>query len=148
MTQLPIDLRTLAGKRYRLAYDESRQGRDDDPWLLTIPCRCGHIYPHSATLLGVATNSRATGLKLAKLPGVEIWQDGSDGMNLVFPAHVFDKVASVVRPKRKRQLGEEQRQRASAQGKANLANYRLAKAKCDSTRARSVQTASVDTLAV
>src|SRR5436190_13981300 len=102
---LPIDLCTIAGNRYRLDHDPSHKGRGaPDAWLLTIPAQHGHFYPHSAELFGFATKSRQAGLTIAKLPGVEIWQDGADGMNLVFPASQFAKVAAIVRPKRKRQV--------------------------------------------
>src|SRR5262245_13801374 len=92
LTPAPIDLRKIAGKRYRLEYEPSHKGRADDAWLLVIPCRYGHIYPHGSKLsklLGVATDSRTIGLRLAKLPRVEVWQEGSDGMNLVFPPELF-----------------------------------------------------------
>jgi hypothetical protein len=118
MTPAPIDLRAVAGKRYRVEYEASRIGRAEDPWLLIIPCRYGHVYPHSADLLGVAIDSRILGRKLAKLPGVEIWQEGADGMNLVFPPERFAAVAAIVRPKRRRQLSAIQ---------AELVRERLAK---------------------
>ena len=54
MTLTPIDLRAIAGTRYRLAYEESHSGKGDEPWLRIIPCEPGHVYPHSDKLLGVA----------------------------------------------------------------------------------------------
>jgi hypothetical protein len=148
MTTPCIDLKQLAGKRYRLDYDPARQKRDDDPWLLTIPCRHGHIYPHSAELLGIATNTRTTGLKLAKLPGVEMWQDGDDGCNLTFPPHVFAKVASVVKPKRRKVLSEEQRQKLAEAGKATRIRAKSQGVQCSKSGQIPPRAASVDTLAV
>ncbi len=117
-TTNPIDIRATAGKRYRVEYEQSRLGRVEDGWLLTIPCTRGHIYPHSSELLGVATDSRSAGLAIAKLPGVTVLQEGVDGFNLVFPPKLLPKVAKIVRPKRRRQLSAVQRA---------LAGERLAK---------------------
>jgi hypothetical protein len=105
----PIDIRAIAGNRYRVEWEQSRVARDDDPWLLVIPCARGHIYPHSSELLGVATDSRSAGLALAKLPGVTVLQEGDDGFNLVFGPKLLPKVAKIVRPKRRRQLSAVQR---------------------------------------
>jgi len=109
-----IDLRTIAGNRYRLAHDHKPDVRaTDDPWLLTIPAQFGHFYPHSAELIGFATNSRGPmARKLAALSFVTITQEGSDGYNLTFPAERFAEVALIARPKRRRQLTPEQRQAA------------------------------------
>ena len=59
-----IDLRQIAGKRYRIGRDEAyaaeygARGFTDDPWLITIPAQFGHFYPHSDKLIGFATNNR------------------------------------------------------------------------------------------
>jgi len=43
LTPEPIDLRTVAGKRYRVEYEESHRGHKVDLALRIIPCRFGHI---------------------------------------------------------------------------------------------------------
>jgi hypothetical protein len=124
-----INLRERFG-HYRIEYDPAHHGRSDDPWLQIIPCRYGHIYPYGGDKLGVAT-SRKIGLQLARLPGVEVWQDGDDGINLVFPHDLLPDVAKIVKPRRKRKLDAAARKRASEQGTVNLARHRLAKAQSD-----------------
>jgi hypothetical protein len=115
-----IDLRKLAGKRFRVARDEAAEhepGGRNDPWLVTIPCQRGHFYPHSATLIGFASNSRGGTIKrLAAMPGVTVLNDGADGLNLAFPAELFPAVPRMVKPRRRRQLNQEQRDRLAAMG--------------------------------
>jgi hypothetical protein len=106
-----IDLRTVAGSRYHVEYEQSHRGKAEEPWLLIIPCQRGHIYQHSDELLGVATDCRSAGLALAKLPGVQVMQEGVDGFNLVFGPKLLPKVAKIVKPKRRRQLSAVQRER-------------------------------------
>jgi hypothetical protein len=146
VTKTPIDLRAVAGKRYRVEYEESHSGKSDNPWLLIIPCQCGHIYPHSDKLLGVATDGRGSlTQKIARLPGVEVVQDGDDGINAVFPPGLFAKVAAIVKPKRKRQLTPEQR---AINGK-RLAKFAFKPAAQSARSSQNrPQTVPVDTLAV
>lgn len=149
VTKTPVDLRAVAGKRYQLEYEESHRGKADEPWLLLIPCQCGHIYPHSDKLLGVATNGRGSlTQKIARLPGVEVVQDGDDGINAVFPASLFAKVAAIVKPKRKRQVSAKERERLASMGKANLAKARQAHVQSARSSQNRPQTVPVDTLAV
>lgn len=101
-----MNLKTLFGRRHRVLTDEV-----GDQILL---CRYGHIYVHGPEKLGVATNGRRIGLKLAAIPGVEVWQDGDDdGMNLIFPVTAFDAVAMIIQPRRRRQLSEAARAAAT-----------------------------------
>ena len=104
-----IDLRELAGTRYRLAHDHKPDVRStDDAWLIQIPATFGHFYPHGGNLIGFATSNRGpTARKLAALEGVTVEQDADDGLNLVFPVERFAAVAKIARPKRRRQLSPE-----------------------------------------
>lgn len=116
-----INLKKKFGKKYRISWDESRQGREDDPWLQQIAAQRGHFYPQGGNLLGFATNSRGpTTNTMSRLPGVVIAQEADDGMNLIFPLEAFEAVAKLAKPRRKRQMSEEQR-KASAE---RLAKYR------------------------
>jgi hypothetical protein len=120
-----INLRERYGKRYRIEFDPAhaaehgKRSRFDDPWLQLVPCQRGHIYPHGGNMLGVATNGRgSTAVALSRLPGVTVVQDGDDGINAIFPAELLPKVAALVKPRRKRQLTPEQRERLATVGKA------------------------------
>jgi hypothetical protein len=115
-----VNLRERFGRQCRVEYEESyyaeRGARAwaDDPWLQIIPCRAGHIYPWSPATLAVSTNTRGpTARKLAALPGATLWQEGDDGMTILFPLERFPEVAALMHPKRRRQMTEEQRQAAA-----------------------------------
>src|SRR4051812_47664134 len=106
-----INLREQFGRQYRIGHDPAYaaehggRGRTDDPWLQILLCRRGHIYPHGGDLLGVATNSRgSTATAIATLPGVIVVQDADDGINAIFPLSMFEQIAQLIKPRRKRQL--------------------------------------------
>jgi hypothetical protein len=106
--------------KYQIEYDPAHK-RGDDPWMQVIPCHYGHIYPQGGELLAVATNGRKVGLKLAKLPGVTVLQDGDDGMNIAFPITALPKVAAIMKPRRRRKVTEKERERlAGMRNKALL----------------------------
>src|SRR5262245_39309974 len=118
-----VNLRETFGERFQIDHDEARR-RGDDPWLQVIPCRYGHIYPHGGNLLGIATKSRGRiAASLARMEGVEVVQDGDDGINATFPIQLFPKVAALVKPYkvRGRTLSESERQESIRR----LAPYRF-----------------------
>jgi hypothetical protein len=103
------NLRELFGDRYRIVMEESfhAERRDlattDDPWLQTIPCEFGHLYPHGGNKIGAATSGRGSVAKaLRSLPCVEVRQLGDDGVNVIFDVADLAIVADVMRPKRRR----------------------------------------------
>lgn len=125
-----VNLRKRFGRQYRVTYEESYytqygpHARVDDPWLQIIPCERGHISPWGPSTLAASTNSPGpTARKLAALPGATLWQDGSDGVTILFPVEMFPEVAALMHPKRRRQrqMTEEQRQRLVEAG----AKYRF-----------------------
>ena len=123
-----INLRNTFGKRYRIEYDPAHRGRADDAWLQIIPCRHGHIYPHSAELLAVATDKRGPiAAAIARLPGVTVLQMGDDGINAAFPLTMLPAVARIIRPKRTRQMTAKQR----AAAVERLAKHRFSPARND-----------------
>jgi hypothetical protein len=112
----PIDLKTLAAGRFRLFYDEAaliEQGGKKDPWYQVIPCRYGQIYPYSDTLLAIHSKGSGIRRKLQAIDGLKLhnWSDDGEAIFLFAPG-LFDQVAEIVKPKRKRRL--------SASHKANL----------------------------
>ena len=99
-----IDLAEQFGRRYRVQYEPAYsaqygpRARVNDPWLRIIPCRAGHICPWDGSTLAAVTNKAGpTARKLAALPGVTPWQDGSDGTTVLFDAADFGRVAKIMR---------------------------------------------------
>jgi hypothetical protein len=107
------NLKELFGDRYRIGHDSAadKPSERKDPWLTTIPCRGGVvIYPHGANVLAVEIDFRPNLAKrLAAIPGVRLHQCGDREKTFLFPVDLFDKVAELVRPKRKRRWNEEDR---------------------------------------
>lgn|GEM_PF-773729 len=116
----PINLQEMFGRRYRVTFDESYHHERPEfraaeaPWLMTLPCRHGHIYPWGGDLLAASTCSRGSVVKkLLALPYVQLRQDGSDGINVSFPVGHFGEVARIMKPRRRRRLSESQRRAAT-----------------------------------
>jgi hypothetical protein len=98
-----MNLKTKYGSKYKITIEDGTE--KNDPAGFQIPCKFGHIYCHGEKLLGVSTNHPGRLVqRLAKLPGVTLLQDGSDGSNLSFPPAAFQAVAKVMRPRTRRKL--------------------------------------------
>ena len=111
-----VNLKERFGRKYRVTYEESYYAqygpyaRADDPWLQIIPCQRGHIFPWGSSTLAASTNKRGpTAKKLGNLDFATVHQDGSDGMTVLFPVERFPEVAKLMKPRRRRQMTEEQR---------------------------------------
>jgi hypothetical protein len=132
-----IDLRQRYGSRYRVTCEPSceRVHHNDqcDPWYATILCEYGYIYPHGGKQLGASTNRRGpTARRLVALPRVCLVQDGDDSVNVVFDASDFDRVAAIMKPRRKRVLTPEQK----AERVARLSKYQFSAASQSGSEAR------------
>jgi hypothetical protein len=109
------DLRALYGGRYKLGHDPAARIRSEkaDPWLLTLPCRFGTVYPYGRDRLAVEMDCHpAKARQVAQIPGVHLAQDSDREKTFVFPVVLFELVARVVRPYR--------RYRVSPVSRANL----------------------------
>jgi len=109
----PIDLKSIAAGRFRIALDEAalaEPGGKKDPWYQVIPCRNGQIYPYSDKLLAVHVNGYAARRRLADIAGLSQhnWSDDGEAI-FIFPLDLFEKVAEIVKPRRKRKLSESHR---------------------------------------
>jgi hypothetical protein len=96
------------GRRYRVEYEQAylpqygRHARVNDPWLKIIPCLAGHICPWGgSTLAAVTDRAGRAARKLANLPGVTVWQDGDDGVTVLFDVAEFSRVARILHPRRR-----------------------------------------------
>ncbi len=116
-----IDLKERLGERYRVRLDREGYMAEPElhrtaekPWHYTVACQNGEIYPHGGELLGASTIRHGIIAKrLAELDCVTVTQDGEDGINVTFHVDDFDKVAEVMKPRKRRRLSPEQRQLAA-----------------------------------
>ena len=115
-----VDLASQFGHKYRIGHDPAyfaehgEQGRKHDPWLLTIPCRYGEIFPqgkttrHGANTLAASTNCRGRIARaLMKLSCCSVHQDASDGVTVLFDAANISQVAKLLKPRGLRRLSPE-----------------------------------------
>jgi hypothetical protein len=81
-----------------------------DPWYQLMQCRNGQIYPYSDKLLAVHSKGSGIRQKLRAIEGLtgHNWSDDGEAIFLFTPA-LFEQVAGIVKPKRKRRLNDGQR---------------------------------------
>jgi hypothetical protein len=125
-----INLLETYGAVFRIAWDEAYDARgvrrsNRDPWAMQIPCagRGLVIYPHGGTILALGCDYRpGIARQVAAIPGVRIHQDGGmrGEMTFVFDVSLFDAIAAIVKPRRRRRLSEEHRARLVAAGRPHL----------------------------
>jgi hypothetical protein len=113
---------------YRLALDEAaafEQGGKKDPWYQVIPCRYGQIYPYSDTLLAVHSKGSGIRRKLQAIEGLTVhnWSDDGEAIFL-FEHALFNRVAEIVKPKRKRQLSDSHKAKLIESGTKALKAYK------------------------
>ncbi len=113
MSHLPPNLRALFGDRYRVTLEPAAtcRAKKADRWLMQIPCRGKGVtvYPHGDGLLAVECDHRRFLAKKLVALGLRLHQDGDEEKTFVFPVEIFDKVARIVKPLRRRVLTDEQR---------------------------------------
>ncbi len=110
-----LNLLERFGDIYRISFDPAYSAyhipRDKlDPWMMQLLCRRGVIYPHGGDRLAVEVDGRPKAAKaLAALPGIILWQDGDQEKTFVCPLSLFDQVAAIVRPRKRRRLPQASR---------------------------------------
>ncbi len=119
-----INLKEHFGRKFRVEYEESYRAeygadaRTEAPWLMIVPCRYGHLFPHGGRLLAASVDGHpnVAGV-LRRLKCCRVHQDGDDGeLTVLFDVDDFAKVAKIMRPRRRRQISEAERQRLQAMG--------------------------------
>jgi hypothetical protein len=113
----PIDLNNIAAGRFRFGHDPSAEyepGGKKDPWYLTIRCRYGEIFPFSSEMLAAHTTGYAARRKIAGIDGARMhnWSDDGEAIFL-FPPALFEAVAAIVKPYRRRHLDPKRRAAAT-----------------------------------
>lgn len=118
----PINLREHYGELYRIVKDESaycEEGGRKEPWYFQIPCVFGHLYPFSHSLIAFYCASRIIRNRFHKEhPTIDVRQWADDGESVfLFEPEQFDLVAEYAKPKRKRRVSDDQRQRLVEMGR-------------------------------
>jgi len=114
-TPICVDLRERFGDRLKVEYEEGHRAeygpraRTDDPWLQVVPSRNGDIYPHGGDELAAYCERPGIGKRLAALDCVRVHQHGDREITVVFDVADFDRVAAVLKPRKRRRLSPEQR---------------------------------------
>jgi hypothetical protein len=120
-----VNLLERHGADYRVTFDPAYDSRKVpkrclDPWLMQLrgAGRGVTIYPHGGTRLAVEVDNRwKVAQQLAGLSGVELWQDGDGEKIFLFDVALFDRVAAIVKPRKRRRLTDEQKARLAAGGR-------------------------------
>jgi hypothetical protein len=107
----PINLRSEFGHRWKIGLDEAARGRWTDPWLYTIECRHGEIFPWGDDKLAASTTGPGSvANRLLRLPNVEVVHDGCDGATVVFSQRSSSMrlVTGLMKPRRARKASPAQ----------------------------------------
>jgi hypothetical protein len=82
--------------------------------MMLIPCRRGVIYPYGGMLLAVDVDGRPiTANQLAASGVCRLTLDGDHEKTFTFDVADLDAVAKIVKPRKKRQMTETQKQAAA-----------------------------------
>ena len=110
MTKPTLNLKEFFGHRFNVGYDPAAEtyAERQNPWMMTLCCMNGVIYPHGSTLLAVECKG-TTAKRLMDLPGVTVHQQGDMEWTLLFDVAIFEAVAAIVKPRKRRRLTEDQR---------------------------------------
>ena len=117
-----INLQEQFGTRYRVtfdaAYSPKHVPRDKlDPWAMQIPCQRGIVYPHGGdVLVAEVEGRRVTANRLRQLDCTTTYQEGDSFLAVTFHAADFDEVAAIMKPRRRRQVSDAERQRLASIG--------------------------------
>ena len=99
------NLMQLYGKQYRIDYERKVDGTPinrQDPFTMQLKSTIGHVYVHSETHLGFATDRNCPSLR--KVPELELIQDGADGQNCIFERELLPTLAKKLKLRTRRQV--------------------------------------------
>jgi hypothetical protein len=99
------NLKKLYGKKYRIDYERKVDGTPinrQDPFTMQLRSTIGHVYVHSETHLGFATDRNCPSLR--KVPELELIQDGADGQNFIFKQELLPSLARKLKLRTRRQV--------------------------------------------
>jgi len=105
------NLEETYGHKYRIDYERYINGKivGRSPEYQQLMSKRGCVYVHSPTHLGFATDVRRN--VFDKPPEMQLVQDGDDGQNYIFKIEDFDKLATIMELRRRRNLSESEKNR-------------------------------------
>lgn len=109
-----IDLKALAGKKYRISLDESTsmdRVRDASPWYYQILGKYGHVWVAGKETLAFYCDHPRVTSRLLAIPGVKVRQRGDYEVNASFPTERLDEVCTLLQARRRRQVSEAEKER-------------------------------------
>ena len=125
-----INLRDMFGDRFKVTYDKAyhaehgERGRTIDTWLMVVPCRYGHIFPYGGAQLAAFTGGKKTMNRLAKLDCCRVLQHGDGEMVVTLDVKDAETVFGILKPRRRRRLGDDHKKKLVAAGKVALQRHR------------------------
>jgi hypothetical protein len=117
-----IDLRTLAGNRFRITLDPSAEAdpaRRSRPWYYRVPAKYGHIGVHGPDALVAYCDRPRLFPALLAIPGARVRQRGDQEIAVLLAPDNLDRAADILKARRRRRLSAEARERATARLAAN-----------------------------
>jgi hypothetical protein len=116
-----VNLKERFSRRWRIANEASHEAeygenaRTVDPWLMTVPCQHGHLFPWGGNLLAASTDKRGgVARKLLALDRTQVRQDGDDGVTVSFHVDDVKVVAKMMKPRTRRRLSPEHKAKLAA----------------------------------
>lgn len=114
-----LDLETRFGRRYRIVPADETEYREtpvgERAWCVEIRCHHGGVYPFGGTRLAAYSRTGVTGGKLRRLPFI-LSARGDEEVVIVFEAEHLSAVLAILRPYRRRQVSEAERERLREMG--------------------------------
>lgn len=115
-----INLQERFGDRYRVGWEadgvtKALWPRKDWPWLMELQCHYGTVYPQGGDLLQAMTDRSRIARQLRALPCV-LSARGDAETVVRFHVDDIEQVLAVLKPYRRRQVSEAERERLRAVG--------------------------------
>jgi hypothetical protein len=112
-----LDIEGRYGRRYRVIPADETEYREtpvaERPWCVELRCRRGGVYPHGGSRLAAYSRAGRIGTRLRALRFV-LSARGDDETVIVFEADDLPEVMAILRPYRRRQVSEAERERLRA----------------------------------